>query len=558
MSFDGTDPAELRDVLARLGSMGSAELSVLSARGLIEVLKRLAELSGAIAAVQARALVELEETVREDCVAREEKPGRAAKVARAEASAALKLSPSASGQSLSSSRRLVHSMPDAMSALAQGTITAQVAHQCGRTIGPVDPALRRQVDHVLMSRLPDLECAGPRQWALEIEAIAHTLDPDGAARRHQRARARRHVTIRPSEHGMAHLSATLPGIDAARIRKGLSLAAEKARAQGDRRGHAQIMADLLADSLLGRGDGIDPGGLDIGVVITDRSLLAPAHADAATIEGYGAVPYEQIREALRAAMMAAEDSEHPDHDLGVTLRRLYSHPTSGELVAVESRGREFPKELARFVLWSHRTCRGPYCEADIRQTDHVVPASRGGRTTLVNANGLCAQCNQKELAGQTARVDHDADTGARTVTWTTRYGQTATSPTSTMDPVGTSPASEVPLDVVDVCPRHGDPPRGSPGERTPDDHSPLIHALRRLRPHGYAVKHVSRAALARGRKPGSGARGGRAGAGARKTADEAARAAAIEVIDTPHLFLDLFESGSRWRRHSRVRSAPCG
>lgn len=50
------------------------------------------------------------------------------------------------------------------------------------------------------------------------------------------------------------------------------------------------MADMFADALVGRGDGIDPTTLDIGIIITDRSLLAPAHADAATIEGIRAGP----------------------------------------------------------------------------------------------------------------------------------------------------------------------------------------------------------------------------------------------------------------------------
>lgn len=551
VSVDGVEAAELQDALARLGEIGSTELASMSARDLIEVLKRLSELSGAIGAVQARTLFELEETVKEDSRARGERPGNAVKVARAEASAALKLSPSTAGQSLSSSRRLVTSMPEALSALAHGKITAQVAHQCGRTVGPVDPALRAQIDTILMSHLPELDGAGPRRWAEEIEKIAHGLDPAGAAERHRRACDDRHVTIRPGEHGMAHISASLPGLDAARIRKGLSLAAEKARAHGDRRGHAQIMADLLADSVLGRGEGIDPGGLDIGVIITDRSLLAPTHADAATIEGYGAVPYEHIREALRTAMAPAEDDDHPEHDLGVTLRRLYTHPTSGELVAAESRGRHFPEEMARFVLWSHGTCRGPYCDADIRQTDHVVPASHGGRTTLVNANGLCAQCNQKEQAGYMARVDHDGETGVRSVTWTTRYGQTARSPVSNTDPVGTAPVSLFWPDVAELCPNHVEPPREPPGHGPPGPESPLHSALRRLRFRGYSVLRIAPAAFARHRlstmvgmltanHPSAGADAGAAGQSASPT---------FQIVETPHTLLDAVQTRRSTRLH---------
>src|SRR5699024_12324579 len=102
--------------------------------------------------------------------------------------------------------------------------------------------------------------------------------------------------------------------DGARIRKGLSIAAERARAQGDRRGHQQIMDDLFVDALIGRGDGIDPSTLDVGVLITDRSLLAPDHADAALVEGYGPVPYEHVREERSEAQGPARGA----HGLATT------------------------------------------------------------------------------------------------------------------------------------------------------------------------------------------------------------------------------------------------
>src|SRR5699024_12579490 len=115
-------------------------------------------------------------------------------------------------------------------------------------------------------------------WGDEAERVLHSLDPGGAADRHEVARRERSVTVRRGRHGMATITAHITGLDGARIRKGLSLAAEKARASGDRRGHQQIMAGRLVDALSGHGDGIEPSTLEIGDRDTDQALRAPSPA----------------------------------------------------------------------------------------------------------------------------------------------------------------------------------------------------------------------------------------------------------------------------------------
>jgi 5-methylcytosine-specific restriction endonuclease McrA len=192
------------------------------------------------------------------------------------------------------------------------------------------------------------------------------------------------------------------------------------------------MADLLADALIGRGDGIDPTTLDVGVVITDRSLLAPAHADAALVEGFGSVPYDHVREQMLRAAQSEDDTE-----LALVMRILYADLDDGQLVGVESRARAFPPALVRFLTLAHQTCRAPYCDAPIRQMDHIVPASQGGSTSLDNGNGLCAADNQKESAGETVRVVRDENGVRRTVRWTTRHGRSVTRGAVNLDPLGT-------------------------------------------------------------------------------------------------------------------------
>lgn len=429
---DGIDIIAAKDALARLGAQSAPELGTLSAERTIALLTELQRLSGAVAAIEARALVRLESAIEDDSLQRGETPAQARKVARAEASFALKKSRSAAGQSMASCSRLVHSMPGVLTALAHGRAVPAAGHQVGRAMGPATPEQREQVDRILTAHLAHLEDCGPGEWGDEAARILHALDPEGAGARHREARRERSVTVRRGRHGMATLTAHLTGLDGARIRKTLSVAAERSRAGGDRRGHQQIMADLLADTVLGRGEGGELPTLDIGVLITDRSLLAPAHADAATVEGLGVVPYEHVREEMLRAL------EDPDPEVVLALRNLYRDAEDGRLVAAESRSRAFPTGLARLIRYAHQTCRAPHCDASIRQIDHIVPWSRGGPTSLDNGNGLCGGDNQKEEAGVRARGLRDEDGTRRTVEWTTRYGQTARRRGVNFDPVGTA------------------------------------------------------------------------------------------------------------------------
>ena len=429
------DLLSVRSVLTELGAQGSTSLDGLSVEETTALLSAIVGIEGALEAVRARALVHLEAAVKEDCLRREETPRQAAHIARSETSRVLKESRSVAGRSLATCRRLVQSMPGMLVALAEGTLHSRSVHRVGAAVAPVPPEMRALVDEVLTSQLDDLKDCGTGEIGDHVGRVLHSLDPEGAAQRHQRAKQDRHVTVSRADHGMATVRALIPAIDAARIRKGLSVAAESARAAGDRRGHQQIMADLFADALVGRGDGIDPTTLDIGIVITDRSLLAPGHADAATIEGFGSAPYDHVREAMLQAVQNDEGDE--DSELSMTIRQLYADPDDGQLVGVEARSRAFPASLKRFLMLAHQTCRAPYCDAPIRQMDHVVPWSQGGPTSLDNGNGLCGGDNQKESSGESARVVHDEDGTRRTVTWTTRYGQTADRRGINFDPFGT-------------------------------------------------------------------------------------------------------------------------
>jgi 5-methylcytosine-specific restriction endonuclease McrA len=180
------------------------------------------------------------------------------------------------------------------------------------------------------------------------------------------------------------------------------------------------MADTLVESITGTPGGIS--GIDINLVMTDRTLLQ-ADSEPARLTGYGTVPAAWARELLnqdegderrvQPATGRANASEPQSSkkgavtgqanaaaELKIWLRRLYTAPNTGDLVAMDSKRRLFPPPLRRFIQVRDDTCRTPYCDAPIRHHDHIIPWHNNGPTTLENGAGLCEACNHtKELPG---------------------------------------------------------------------------------------------------------------------------------------------------------------
>ena len=100
------------------------------------------------------------------------------------------------------------------------------------------------------------------------------------------------------------------------------------------------MADTVFERVTGQpADVADPVAVDL--VITDETLLGGDDVPA-TVSGYGPIPASVARGLVSKAVS--------DKRSRCTLRRLYRHPRSSQLVAMESRSRFFPKGLARFII----------------------------------------------------------------------------------------------------------------------------------------------------------------------------------------------------------------
>ncbi len=127
----------------------------------------------------------------------------------------------------------------------------------------------------------------------------------------------------------------------------------------------------------------------------------------------------------------------------VWVRRLYTAPEGRDLVAMDSRRRVFTGQLRRLLVLRDDVCRTPWCDAPIRDADHVVAHAAGGPTSVANGAGLCRRCNlTKEQPGWDARVTSPGP-------WQATAAPAPTAPGVTDLPVPEAPAPPAP-EVADL------------------------------------------------------------------------------------------------------------
>jgi hypothetical protein len=308
---------------------------------------------------------------------------------------------------------LVHEMPATMTALRAGEISEWRATIVVRETACLPRKDRRTADAELAGRLARL---GDRECEAAARAVAYRLDPQAFTARSQRAERDRRVSLRPAPDTMSRLSGFLPVAQGVATYTALTRHADSLKAAGDVRSRGQIMADTLVERVTGQATA-DAVPVEVALVMTDAALLGtPGEGcdEPAQLVGLGPIPAPVARELAR------------NTDAAVWLRRLFTRPDDGALVAMESRRRLFPDRLRRFLIVRDQTCRTPWCGAPIRHSDHVTPVQAHGATSADNGQGLCEACNHtKQALGWRARPGpHGAGT---TVQVTTPTGHTYTS-----------------------------------------------------------------------------------------------------------------------------------
>ncbi|MCD4533550.1 HNH endonuclease [Nocardioides sp. cx-169] len=319
-------------------------------------------------------------------------------------------------------------LPHTMAAFRAGRVTEWRVMNVARETACLSLEDRAEVDRAIAADPDAFEAWSDREVLGRLRSLAARLDPASVAERRRRAESGRGVTIRPAPDTMVYLTALLPVADGVAAYATLCAEADRARATGDPRGRGQVMADALVARVTGCA-GDDAGRpvvpVAIGVVMSDRTLLAGAH-DPAGLVDHGPIPADLARELVLRNLDAHQRT---------WVRRLYARPGTGELVAMDSRRRVFPRALASFVRLRDQWCRRPWCNAPIRHTDHVVRSASGGPTSAADGQGLCESCNYtKESPGWHHQPRRGHDRHTVDITTPTGHEYRSTSPPLLVSP----------------------------------------------------------------------------------------------------------------------------
>ncbi|MGO4591788.1 DUF222 domain-containing protein [Paenarthrobacter sp. 2TAF44] len=421
--------------------MPAVAASVVS-RDLIDQLRALEDMKSAIAGLQAKIAVAFDLAQRQaqaemDVPSAEQGQGVGAQIALAR-----RESPNKGSRLLGLAKALVSEMPRTMAALETGHLNEWRATLLVKETACLSVEDRVAVDEELAPDTGTFDGAGDKTIIAAARAAAYRRDPRSVTQRAAHAASERHVSLRPAPDTMTILTALLPVAQGVAAYAALTRHADSARSGGDTRTRGQVMADTLTERLTGTPGGIS--GVDVQLVMTDRTLFQ-GDSEPARLQGYGIVPAGWARTLIAGGSNqpieesgnrerdgeprteyqagsggqtgatgrariggqagASEQESKEDKEFKVLLRRLYTAPASGELLAMDSKARTFPRGMRRFIETRDDTCRTPYCDAPIRHIDHVVPWHQGGATSLSNGAGLCEACNHtKENPGWNAKT----------------------------------------------------------------------------------------------------------------------------------------------------------
>ncbi|ORA54401.1 HNH endonuclease [Mycolicibacterium chubuense] len=376
-----------------------------------DLVTRCERLKAGAAAAQARAtaLWAAQRRAAEDAAgvpARQRGRGLASEIALARLDA-----PVCGNQHLGFANALVHEMPHTLAALEAGVLTEYRATLIVKASACLTVEDRRVLDAELCADQQALAGLGNKRIEAASAAIAARLDAAAVVERKNRAAQSAGVWTRCAPNGMVYLTALMP------LSQGIGVyAALKREADttgGDGRSRGQVMTDTLYERVTAR-PADTPSPVALNLVLADTTLFGEDDSPG-WVQGYGPVPAAVARDLVSDAIT--------DEAAKATLRRLYRHPASGQLVAMESKARLFPKGLAAFIGLRDQTCRTPYCNAPIRHHDHATPHHKGGKTSALNGAGSCETCNYaKEAPGwQVTTTDHD---GRHTAEYRTPTGAT--------------------------------------------------------------------------------------------------------------------------------------
>jgi Domain of unknown function (DUF222)/HNH endonuclease len=365
----------------------------------------------AVAVAQARHVVDVATFVhdsRKADVAGEIESGDAGRSAITEVALALRVSRGSVERQYALGRTLIEDFPCLLEAFLAGEVTQAACWKVASGTEVLDSSQRRAID-------PDVTADALQMTPPQLErALRHrviAIDPAGACRRAERARANKSVRPVMLPDGVATLANVLPAEDVLASWKALDDQARSMRADGDERSLRELTCDLFVERLTGTArtpKSRQP--VEVGVVVAVASLLG-YDSEPATMVGYGAIPSDLARR------LASGDS--------VFARRLVCDPIDGSLLSMDTKRRRFDGPLRTFLKLADQTCRQPVCGGPVRELDHIQPYAEGGPTSGRNGESLCKPDHiVRYLKGWRLSQRPHPRGGRPTVIWRTPSGRT--------------------------------------------------------------------------------------------------------------------------------------
>jgi hypothetical protein len=315
---------------------------------------------------------------------------------REDVATALRLSPTAAQNRIDVARVLVGHLPNTISALATGEISAAhatvIAKETATAIrnGLSDDAVFR----IEQTALAHAEFHTPGQVATKVKTTIAKLAPDEFEEIVDRARDSRRVSCYPEADGMATVVAILPAEDAQTVMKSIEAyvlkkdsedAAEWSILSADMK-RADALTFIASQALASIADDVRPHRrpITISVAIDLPTLLGLAE-NPGQLAGYGAIP------ASVARKLAADG----------TWQRFVSDPTTGNLLDFGREKYTPPQELVDYLLARDRICRFPGCRRTGQSSDidHAHSWESGGETNPANLGLLCRRHHRMKTHG---------------------------------------------------------------------------------------------------------------------------------------------------------------
>ena len=317
---------------------------------------------------------------------------------REDVATALRLSPTAAQNRIDVARVLVGHLPNTISALATGEISAAHATVIAKeTATAIRNGLSEDaVFRVEQTALAHAEFHTPGQVATKVKTTIAKLAPEEFEEMVDRARDSRRVSCYPEADGMATVVAILPAEDAQTVMKSIEayilkrnqedeIDAEWSMLSADMK-RADALTFIASQALGAMADDVRPHRRPISIsVAVDLPTLLGLAENPGQLAGYGAIP------ASLARKLAADG----------TWQRFVSDPTTGNLLDF---GREKyipPQELVDYLLARDRTCRFPGCRrsGQLADIDHAHSWESGGETNPANLGLLCRRHHRMKTHG---------------------------------------------------------------------------------------------------------------------------------------------------------------